>query len=390
MDANQVFKIIKKDAVAIYSEEDLWKKLKSEKKLTIKLGADPSAPDLHLGHSVVMRKMRLLQDAGHEAVFIIGDFTAMIGDPTGKNKARVPLTFEQTRENGRTYFEQATKILDPAKTVITYNSEWLSKMGFADVLQLAGKYTLARLMERDDFSKRWAERQPIGVHELLYPLMQGYDSVALDADIEICGADQTFNVLVGRELQRDYGKTPQAAVVFPILPGLDGVDKMSKSLGNYIGLCEPADVMFEKCMKIPDHILGDYFRLTTDINPAAAEEVIGRDIREAHFLYARTIVTMYHSKEAAAAARWRYDAVAAGGTPGDVAEISLPAGIYPLWRLVAECGLAASNGEARRLVAEGGVTVDGEKITDPAREINGSGETMIKRGKARFVRVHFS
>ena len=250
------------------------------------MGADPSRPDLHLGHSVVLRKLRMLQDLGHQIVFIIGDFTAMIGDPSGRSKTRVPLTFEQTRANAQSYLEQVTKILDPEKTRIVYNSEWLGEMKFGDVLSLAGKYTLARILERDDFAKRYAENAPIGLHEIFYPLMQGYDSVAVKADIEVGGNDQTFNLLVGRELQRDYGQQPQEVITFPLLPGLDGVEKMSKSLGNYIGIDEPADVMFEKCMKVPDALLKTYFDLTTDLPESEYAGLIESDIRAALFLYA--------------------------------------------------------------------------------------------------------
>ena len=269
MTTQEVYENLLRDAVSIYSKEGLKEKLESGRRLKIKLGADPSRPDLHLGHSVVLRKLRMLQDLGHEIVFVIGDFTAMIGDPSGRSKTRVPLTFEQTRENSRSYYEQVTKILDKDKTRITYNSEWLSKMNFADVLTLAGKYTVARILERDDFAKRYAEKAPIGVHETFYPLMQGYDSVALEADIEVGGTDQTFNLLVGRELQRDYGQTPQEVITFPLLPGLDGVEKMSKSLDNYIGIDEPADIMYEKCMKVPDALLLSYFNLTTDLPESA-------------------------------------------------------------------------------------------------------------------------
>lgn len=261
MNIQNLITSIKQTAVSIYSEDSLYEKLNSEEKLIIKLGADPSRPDLHLGHSVVLRKLRLFQEMGHTIVFVIGDFTAMIGDPSGKSKTRIPLTFEQTRANGKTYFEQVSKILDPTKTRIVYNSEWLSKMNFADVLSLSGKVTLAQILERDDFAKRYADNHPIGLHELFYPLMQGYDSVALMADIEVGGTDQTFNLLIGRELQRDYGQTPQDVITFPLLAGLDGVEKMSKSLDNYIGIDEAPEIMFEKCMKIPDALLDDYFRL---------------------------------------------------------------------------------------------------------------------------------
>ena len=265
MGNNAVYDLIRRSAVDIFSEEGLKKRLGSGKALKVKFGADPSRPDLHLGHTVPLRMLKHLQDAGHEIIFVIGDFTGMIGDPSGKSKTRVPLSFEETRRNGQSYFEQVTRILDPHKTRITYNSEWLNPMSFRDVLALAGKYTLARIMERDDFSNRFAANQPIGIHELLYPLMQGYDSVALKADIEVGGTDQTFNLLVGRELQKDYGQEPQEVITFPLLPGLDGREKMSKSLDNFIGINEPAEIIFEKCIKVPDSLLEDYFHLTSDI-----------------------------------------------------------------------------------------------------------------------------
>ncbi|HPJ76958.1 MAG TPA: tyrosine--tRNA ligase, partial [Clostridia bacterium] len=265
MKNEKVMEILMRNAVNVFSEEGLRKKLESGKPLKVKFGADPSRPDLHLGHTVPLRMLKVLQEAGHQIIFVIGDFTGMIGDPSGKSKTRNSLSFEETRKNGQTYFEQVAKVLDPKKTQIVYNSEWLGKMDFADVLYLAGKYTLARIMERDDFSSRYSNNQPIGIHELLYPLIQGYDSVAINADIEIGGTDQTFNLLVGRELQKDYGQEPQEVITFPLIAGLDGIEKMSKSLDNYIGINEPAETIFEKCMKIPDVLLDDYFRLTTDI-----------------------------------------------------------------------------------------------------------------------------
>ena len=263
--------LIKRKAVQIISEEDLDKKLKSGKKLTIKLGADPSRPDLHLGHTVVLRALKTFQEMGHEVVFIIGDYTGMIGDPTGKSKTRPALTYEQVHSAGESYFKQVTKILDPEKTKIVYNSEWLSKLSFKDVLSLASKYTVARMLERDDFKKRYENNMPLSMHELFYPLMQGYDSVAINADIEIGGTDQTFNLLVGRELQKNYDQEPQVVITFPLLVGLDGKDKMSKSLDNYIGIDESPETMYEKAMKIPDDVLFDYYKLTTDLDLAETD-----------------------------------------------------------------------------------------------------------------------
>ncbi|MCL1806444.1 MAG: tyrosine--tRNA ligase [Oscillospiraceae bacterium] len=389
MTPQEVFDVIKRDAIDIYNEEEFLKLLQSGKPLTVKFGADPSRPDLHLGHSVPLKKLRLLQDAGHRIVFLIGDFTGMIGDPSGRSKTRVPLTFEQVRENAKSYIEQVSKFLDPEKADIVYNSDWLGKMSFTEVLRLCGKTTLARVLERDDFQKRYHGNQPIGLHELLYPMMQGYDSVALNADIEVGGTDQTFNLLMGRNLQKDYGQKPQVVLTFPLLPGLDGVEKMSKSLDNYIGVDELPDVMFEKCMRVPDALLDDYFRLTTDVEPETFRPLMQNDVRAAHFMYAEAVVTMYHNADAASHGRDRYNAVAAGGAPDAVAEVSLPKGEYPLWKLVADAGLAVSGSEARRLCKEGGIMVNNERKTDPNEVFAGAEPLLIKRGKGKFARVVF-
>lgn len=380
--SNNFFQILRRDAVSIYSEDALREKLNNGKRLIIKLGADPSRPDLHLGHSVVLRKLRMFQDLGHEVVFVIGDFTGMIGDPSGKSKTRSPLTFEQTRINGKTYLEQVTKILDKDKTRIVYNSEWLSEMNFADVLSLAGKYTLARIMERDDFANRFADGRAIGLHELLYPLMQGYDSVALNADIEVGGTDQTFNLLVGRDLQRDYGQEAQVVITFPILVGLDGVEKMSKSLDNYIGLDEPAEVMFEKCMRVPDAVLSDYIRLTTEL------QNVPDDIRDAHFVYAREIVRMYHGDDAVLPAENRYRSVAGGIIPKTVETVTLPKENCDLVELLCSVGFASSKSEARRLIAGRGIKLNGKTADDPAITID-QNEIIISRGKNRFIKIIF-
>lgn len=385
--AQQVFEIIKQDCVEIYAEDSFREKLLRGKPLKIKLGADPSRPDLHLGHSVVLRKLRLLQDAGHEIIFVIGDFTGMIGDPSGRSKTRVPLTFAETRENGKSYFEQVTKILNPEKTRITYNSEWLSAMTFQDVLELAGKYTLARIMERDDFAKRYGKKQPIGLHELYYPLMQGYDSVALKADVEVGGTDQTFNLLVGRDLQKDYGQPRQDVVTFPLLPGLDGVEKMSKSLDNYIGINEPADVMYEKCMKVPDTLLGDYFRLTTDVPEKTYSPILKADARAAHLLFADTITGMYHSEEAATEAKARYQSVADGKTPDTMDILEVEEAEISLLEALKRAGFASSNADGRRLVAGNGIKLD--DMTAGNANIKLSRDTVLKRGKNRFVKIVF-
>ncbi|MBO4277537.1 MAG: tyrosine--tRNA ligase [Clostridia bacterium] len=386
MTVKEVYDVIMRDALNVISPEGLKEKLESGRKLIIKMGADPSRPDLHLGHSVVLRKLRMLQDLGHEIVFVIGDFTAMIGDPSGRSKTRVPLTFEQTRANAISYYEQVVKILDKDKTRIVYNSEWLAKMNFEDVLSLAGKYTLARILERDDFAKRFNENRPIGMHELFYPLMQGYDSVALHADIEVGGNDQTFNLIVGRDLQKDYGQGSQEVITFPLLPGLDGVEKMSKSLDNYIGIDEPADIMYEKCMKVPDTLLLTYFNLTTDLRESVYKELCEKDIRAAHALYAETIVALYHGAEAVPAAAARYSSVALGGVPENVREIEFPAGIRVV-EVLSKSGLAPSNSEARRLILGGGVKLDGDQVSDPNAVLAEAGEYIVSKGKNKFIKA---
>jgi len=381
-----LFAMLQRDAMAIYSPQGLKGRLESGKKLKIKMGADPSRPDLHLGHSVVLRRLKLLQEQGHEIIFVIGDFTAMIGDPSGKNKTRPPLTLEETQQNSQSYFEQVTKILDKDKTTIVYNFAWLSKMNFEEVLRLAGKYTLARIMERDDFAKRYTENTAIGLHELLYPLMQGYDSVALNADIEVGGSDQTFNLLVGRELQRDYGQIPQEVITFPLLIGLDGVEKMSKSLDNYIGISEPAAIMFEKGMKVPDTLLADYFRLTTDLPQQQWEELIKTDIRAAHFAYAREIVRLYHSAADSAVAEERYRNVAGGGVPDSMETFFLNDPPISLPELLRRTGLAPSLGEAKRLIAGGGIKINNQTVGDITFALPES-DFIISRGKNQFLKV---
>lgn len=385
MTVEKLIELLDRDAVDIFSKEGLIERLKEGKPLKIKLGADPSRPDLHLGHSVVLRKLRLFQELGHEIVFIIGDFTGMIGDPSGKSKTRQPLTFEQTRKNGQTYLEQVTKILDPEKTRITYNSEWLGKMNFSDVLSLAGKYTVARIMERDDFAKRFAEKQPIGMHEMFYPLMQGYDSVAIEADVEVGGTDQTFNLLVGRDLQKDYGQRPQEVITFSLLPGLDGVEKMSKSLDNYIGLDEPAEIMFEKCMKVPDTLIMDYFRLTTDLDLEKAQALINENVREAHFVYAREIVRMYHGENAVAPAEKRYNEIAKGGIPNSVETLEISAENAGILDVLVAAGFCSSKGDARRTIQGKGVKLDGEVLLDANAVV--ASESVVSKGKNNFIKI---
>lgn len=381
-----LLELIQRRAVAIYSIEGLKEKLESGKKLTIKFGADPSRPDLHLGHTVPLRILKAFQDAGHEVVFLIGDYTAMIGDPSGKSKTRPSLTREETAENGRTYMEQVGKVLDLSKNVrVEYNSKWFEKMSFEEVLKLSSKYTVARLLERDDFANRYNANKPIGVHEFMYPLMQGYDSVMLNSDIEIGGTDQTFNVLVGRELQRDYNQTPQEVITFPLLLGLDGVEKMSKSLGNYIGISDPADLMFEKCMRVPDNMLKDYFALTTDYDIALAEKLMKEDIMQAHIVYATEIVTMYHSKEDAEKALARYKEVAKGGIPENILEVNVEKENPTLIDCLMASKLCNSTSEARRLIQQNGVKVNGEIINEFNKIVEKG--SVIQKGKNKFVKI---
>jgi len=385
-----VIELALRGAVQIFSEDGVRDRFKSGKRLRIKLGADPSKPDLHLGHTVILRRLKAMQDMGHEIVFLIGDFTGMIGDPSGKSKTRPKLTLEETRQNGESYLQQVGKILDAERATIEYNSKWLGAMNFADVINLASKYTVARTLERDDFTKRFKENRPISLHELLYPLAQGYDSVALGADIEVGGTDQTFNLLVGRELQRDYGQVPQEVITYPLLVGLDGKDKMSKSLDNYIGIDEPAHTMYEKAMKIPDSVLWDYFILTTDIPEEKAQNLIKTDIIAAHRAYAHEIITLYHGEAAIRDAEERYKAVASGFIPDIMQEAEIATdedGNIGLLNLIRLCGLSTSNAEARRLVAGRGIKIDNVVVEDVNATICCKDGIVISKGKNRFVKI---
>ena len=384
---NDNIEIIKRKAVQILSEEEFDKKIKSGKKLVIKFGADPSRPDLHIGHSVPLRVLKQLQDMGHEIVFVIGDFTAMIGDPSGKSKTRPSLTFEETRKSAETYLEQATKILDKEKTKIVFNSEWLNKMTFEDVIKLASKYTVARIMERDDFKNRFENNLPLSMHELLYPLMQGYDSVALNADIEIGGTDQTFNLLVGRELQKDYEQESQVVITFPLLVGLDGKEKMSKSLDNYIGLSDSAFDKFEKSMKIPDEVLKQYFELTTDLPIEKINEIMSGDIREAHMEFARELLKMYNDVSEYDEVKNRYLKIAKGGIPQDIPVFEIDENNINICDLLVKVGFANSKGEAKRMIAGNGVKINSIVETNIQDSIAFDEEKIIQFGKNRFVKV---
>lgn len=395
MEKEEQIDLILRRSVEVHNKETLMEKLNSGKKLVVKFGADPSRPDLHLGHTVPLRALKILQELGHEIVFVIGDFTAMIGDPSGKSKTRPSLSFEETQKNGETYFKQVAKILDPSKIKIVYNSEWLSKMSFEDVINLTGKYTVARILERDDFANRFKNNIPIGIHEFLYPLMQGYDSVALHADIEIGGTDQTFNLLVGRELQRDYGQEPQDVMCFPLLVGLDGKEKMSKSLGNYIGVDESSEIMYEKAMRIPDDVLMDYFKLTTDINLEEAKKITEKDVVEAHRAYAREIIKMYHGEQFIKQAEERYKTVAKGGIPDNIEEIKIESSIIgngiSLPDLLLLSKIVPSKSEGRRLIGQNGISLNGTKVNDVNTAITFknfvNNELVIQKGKKKFVKI---
>ena len=391
---------IRRGTEEILPEKALIQKLKdsfeSKKPLTVKLGCDPSRPDLHLGHSVVLRKLRQFQDLGHRAVLIVGDFTGMIGDPSGRSKTRPPLTLEQTRENGQSYFEQATKILDPEKTDMVYNSDWLGEMSFREVVELAGKYTVARMLERDDFERRYKKGEPIGVHEFLYPLAQAQDSVAIQSDIELGGTDQKFNLLVGRSVQEAAGLSPQVCITLPILEGTDGVEKMSKSLDNYIGISEAPEQMYGKSLSIPDALIYRYYELATDIDTAelpAIKEYIDRDPRNAKHDLAFKIVEMYYDKGQAEAARSHFEkTVIQGGIPDDIEEympVVTESSDIQVIKLMTGAGLANSNGEARRLIQQNAVSIDGEKVMDPAEVIDVLSRTpfVLKVGRRKYAKV---
>lgn len=383
----EVLEILKRKAVDIFSIEDLEKKLESNKKLVIKFGADPSRPDLHLGHSVPLRVLKMFQDMGHEVVFVIGDFTAMIGDPSGKSKTRPALTFEETRKSAESYFSQVTKILDKDKIKVEFNSNWLKKLDFNDIISLTSKYTVARILERDDFKNRFENGLPLSMHELLYPLMQGYDSVQLNADIEIGGTDQTFNLLVGKKLQKEYNMEPQVVITFPLLVGLDGKEKMSKSLDNYIGITESPEVKFEKCMKIPDNALKDYFILTTDLNAKEIDDIFEGDIRLAHERYAFEIIKMYDGKEHFKQAKERYLSIAKKEIPDNILEIKINIKSINICELLVDIGFATSKSQAKRMILEKGIKIDGTLKTDINEIIHIKNSIVVQYGKNKFVKI---
>ncbi len=397
---NEQMDLIKRGAHEIIPEDELVKKIeksiKEEKPLKIKLGCDPSRPDLHLGHSVVLRKLGQFQQLGHQAILIIGDFTGMIGDPSGRNVTRPSLSLEETRKNGESYLEQASKILNKEKTKIVYNSEWLSKMSFEDVIKLSSKYTVARMIERDDFTKRFKAGEPISLHEFLYPLAQAMDSVAISSDVELGGTDQKFNLLVGRDIQREFGMEPQVILTMPLIVGIDGIEKMSKSYNNYIGISDSPQEIFGKTLSIPDSLIYNYYELATDISNEELfdlrkqlndQQVNPRDLKRK---LAKTIVKMYHNENAAVEAEAEFDKIfIRKEVPDEIPEIILDKGETEIGilELLVKVNFASSKGEARRLVVQGGVTIDGNKVDDISANITLDKELILKVGKRKFIKL---
>lgn len=400
------FELIKKGAVEIVPEDELKEKLakskKEERPLRVKLGIDPTASDIHLGFAVVLRKMRRFQDLGHEVILIVGDFTASIGDPSGRSETRPMLTAEQIRANAETFTEQFWLILDRDKTTLTFNGDWLGKMTFGDVVRETSRVTVARILERDDFQKRLADERPIGLHELLYPMAQALDSVEVRADVEMGGTDQRFNILLGRDLQEAHGQEPQVGLFMPLLPGVDGVQKMSKSLGNYIGITEPPKEMFGKVMSIPDNVMIMYFELATDVPPEeirAIEAGLAEGTlhpMEVKKRLAFEITKLYHNEEAAKTEKEEFERVfSQRELPSDIPEVeiatsSLTDGRIWMPRLLVTAGMAASNGEARRLIEQGAVTIDGERVNDPSAEVKIHDGQILRVGKLRYGRLKIS
>ena len=386
---------IKRGAEEILVEVELVERLKEGRPLRIKAGFDPTAPDLHLGHTVLINKLRQFQDLGHEVMFLIGDFTGMIGDPTGKNVTRKPLTRDDVLQNAATYEHQIYKILDPEQTTVLFNSQWMGEMNAADLIQVAAKHTVARMLERDDFNKRYTSKQPIAIHEFLYPLIQGYDSVAMKADVELGGTDQKFNLLVGRELQKHYGQKPQVILTMPILEGLDGVQKMSKSLNNYIGINEPPDEMFGKLMSVSDDLMWRYFELLSfrpmsEIGQLQKDVQEGANPRDIKFQLGQEIVARFHDKAAAEAAQANFIArFQKGAMPDDMPEVTLeaPDGSLGIAHLLKGAGLVSSTSEGNRMIEQGAVRIDGERIGEKSLSIESGTTNVYQVGRRRFARV---
>ena len=397
MNIEEKIKVILKGVDTIIDEKELKEKLikaeKENRQLVVKLGLDPSAPDIHLGHTVVLRKMKQIQDLGHKVVIIIGDFTGKIGDPTGKSKTRVALTTEQVLENAKTYQKQIFKVLDPEKTEVRFNSEWLSKLNFEDVVKLASTITVARMLEREDFKNRYQNNIPVSVHEFFYPLMQGYDSVTIKADIELGGTDQRFNLLMGRSLQKEFNQESQVVIMMPIIEGLDGVNKMSKSLGNYIGVDEEAGVMYQKAMEIPDELIIKYYNLVTDVHPDVVSKIeteLKEDLRNPRDIkmeLAKEIVTLYHGEEKANLAEERFKSVfQKGQIPSDILTVEASKEDFDLAKIIVDNKLVPSKSELRRLVKQGGVKLNQEKIEDLS-QINITDEIVVQIGKKKFIKI---
>ncbi len=397
---NEQMDVITRGVVDLLPEDELVKKLersiKEKTPLIVKLGCDPSRPDLHLGHTVVLRKMRQFQNLGHQAILIVGDFTGMIGDPSGKSETRPSLTLEETREHGKSYFEQASKVLDAEKVRIMHNSDWLGKMTFEEVILLASKYTVARMLERDEFHNRYTKGEPISVHEFLYPLAQAMDSVAIESDIELGGTDQKFNLLVGRDIQREYGQEPQIILTMPIIAGTDGTQKMSKSLDNYIGISEPPNEIYGKTLSIPDSLIHAYFELLTNVSKEelgkmkAVLDDHAQNPRDLKRRLARELVTLYYSQDDAVKAEQEFDNVfIKKQIPDDIQEFTLDTSDAKAWivKLMTESGLVSSNSESKRLIKDGAVSIDGEKVADPNAEIPLAVPCVLKVGKRRFVKI---
>lgn len=393
--AAEAFEKIARGTEEILLTDELKDKLASGKSLIIKAGFDPTAPDLHLGHTVLINKLRVFQDLGHQVVFLIGDFTGMIGDPTGKNVTRKPLSREDVLANAETYKEQVFKILDPAKTLIRFNSEWMNDLGAAGMIKLASRQTVARMLERDDFKKRYAAEQPIAIHEFLYPLVQGWDSVALKADIELGGTDQRFNLLMGRELQKDEGQCPQTVIMMPLLEGLDGVQKMSKSLGNYIGITDPANEMFGKIMSISDDLMWRYYELLSfrpmdEVNQFKQAVAEGANPRDYKVLLAKEIIARFHDEDAATAAEQDFiQRFSKNAIPDEMPEYTIATenGELPIGHVLREAELVSSTSEAMRMIKQGGVKIDGEKVVDTKLVCNAGTTAVYQVGKRKFARI---
>ena len=395
VDLQDSLRVIKRGCEELLVEEEIVDRLKAGKQLRVKAGFDPTAPDLHLGHTVLLNKMRQFQDLGHQVIFLIGDFTGMIGDPTGKNATRPPLSREQIEANAKTYKEQVFKILDPERTEVAFNSTWFDRMSAADLIRLAAKHTVARMLERDDFGKRYRGNQPIAIHEFLYPLVQGYDSVALRADIELGGTDQKFNLLVGRELQKHYDQSPQCILTMPLLEGLAGGDKMSKSLGNYVGINEPPDQIFGKLMSISDERMWRYiellsFRPLGEVDQWKSEVASGRNPRDIKVAFAQEIVARFHSQSAAEKALADFEArFKQGEMPEDMPEHTIAVDAQPLLltQILKRVGLTASTSEAMRMIEQGGVRLNGEKVGDKGLALGKGQQFVVQVGKRKFARV---